>query len=96
MKMADYAALDGAGKFHLIECKGTQHSAGALAAAMADGQSQKQSLICASPGAERRLIGQRLVVGAHMVLESAKRDTQVVVMDPAPLADEPVMLAAQR
>ena len=93
MKMADYAALDGAGKFHLIECKGTQHSAGALAAAMADGQSQKQSLICASPGAERRLIGQRLVVGAHMVLESAKRDTQVVVMDPAPLADEPVMLA---
>lgn len=93
MKMADFAALDEAGKFHLIECKGTQHSIGALSAAMADGQSQKQSLVCASPGAERRLIGQRLVVGAHMVLESATRDTQVVVMDPAPLADEPVALA---
>lgn len=25
MKMADYAALDVSGKFHLIECKGTQH-----------------------------------------------------------------------
>jgi hypothetical protein len=93
MKMADYAALDSAGKFHLIECKGTQHSAGALASAMADGQLQKRSLVCSSPGAERRLVGQRLVVGAYMVLEGATRDTQVVVMDPAPLAEEPIVLA---
>ena len=93
MKMADYAAVDRAGKFHLIECKGTQHSARALARAMADGQLQKQSLVCSSPGAERRLIGQRLVVGAHIVLEGAQRDTQVVVMDPAPLTDEPIVLA---
>jgi hypothetical protein len=41
MKMADYAALDSSGKFHLIECKGTQHSPGGLASAMADGQLQK-------------------------------------------------------
>lgn len=93
MKMADYAALDVSGKFHLIECKGTQHSRGALAAAMEDGRLQKQSLVCSSPGAERRLIGQRLVVGAFMVLEGATRDTTVVITDPAPLAEEPLTLA---
>jgi hypothetical protein len=92
MKMADYAALDPAGKVHLIECKGTQHSSDALASAMADGQLQKQSLVLSSTSAEQRLIGQRLVVGAYIVLEGATRDTQVVVMDPAPLA-EPIVLA---
>ena len=93
MKMADYAALDGSGKFHLIECKGTQHSRGALTTAMEDGRLQKQSLVCSSPGAERRLIGQRLVVGAYMVLEGARRDTTVVVTDPAPLAEQALTLA---
>ncbi len=92
MKMADFAALDPAGKVHLIECKGSQHSPSALAAAMSDGQLQKRSLVCGSPGAERRLIGQRLVVGAFMVLENAARDTQVIVTDPAPLAEEPATL----
>ncbi len=94
-KMADFAALDRSGKVHLIECKGTQHSTAALVRAMAGGQHQKRSLVCASPGAERRLIGQRLVVGALMVLEGATRDTQVWVSDPAPREEHPAILSCR-
>lgn len=92
MKMADYAALDRAGKYHVIECKGSQHSHGALVTAMEEGQWQKRSFVCGSRGAETRIIGQRLVVGAFIVLEGALRDTQVIVMDPAPLAEDPPVL----
>lgn len=87
MKMADYAAVDSGGKFHIIECKGSQGSVSALTAAMADGVFQKQSLICSSPAAERRLIGQRLVTGVSLVLEGAQRDTRVIITDPAPLVE---------
>jgi hypothetical protein len=93
MKMADYAAVDAAGKFHLIECKGTQHSSTALGTAMADGRVQKLSLVSSSRGAEQRLIGQRLVVGTHLTLENAVRPTRVVVQDPAPDRETPVVLA---
>ncbi|MBY5772994.1 hypothetical protein HFN63_23265 [Rhizobium leguminosarum] len=95
MKMADFAAIDSGGKVHLIECKGTQHSATALMGAMADGQLQKQSLVCSSRGAEKRLIGQRLVVGTRLFLETAHRPTQVLIQDPAPVDDTPVMLESR-
>jgi hypothetical protein len=94
MKMADYAAVDARGRFHIIECKGTQQAYSTLGAAMTEGQSQKRSLACQSVAAERRLIGQRLVVGTALTLESSSRDTRVVVMDPAPLAEEPAVLRA--
>lgn len=93
MKMADFAALDGSGKYHLIECKGTQDTKSALLTAMSNGVSQKQSLVCGSTGAERRLIGQRLVVGAHLVLENSTKSTTVRITDPAPLEEDPTSLA---
>lgn len=93
MKMADFAAVDAAGKFHLIECKGTQHSSTALDNAMADGREQKLSLVCSSRGAEQRLFGQRLVVGTQLTLENAVRPTRVVVQDPSPDRETPVVLA---
>lgn len=93
MKMADFAAVDSAGKFHLIECKGTQHSRTALDKAVADGRAQKLSLVCSSRGAERRLIGQRLVMGTQLMLENAVMPTRVVVSDPAPDREAPVVLA---
>ncbi len=95
MKMADFAALDRHGKVHLIECKGTQHSEAALNRAIADGQYQKRSMVCSSRGAEQRLIGQRLVVGTRLALETGQKPTKVIVVDPAPLEDEPVILQAR-
>lgn len=94
MKMADFAAIDQRGKFHLIEIKGTQASPAALAQAMAGGQLQKRSLVCATPAAERRLIGQRLVTGMLLTLENNSRGSEVVVMDPAPDEEEAVALKA--
>lgn len=91
MKMADFAALDQQGKVHLIECKGTQHSDYALHQAIAEGVLQKQSLVCSSPGMERRLIGQRLVVGTRLSQETARRSSRVVVVDPAPDGERIVM-----
>ena len=91
MKMADFVALDQKGKVHLIECKGTQHSTSALTSALEDGVQQKQSLICSSPGMERRLIGQRLVVGTLLTHETAKTPTRVLVVDPAPDGEEMVL-----
>ena len=94
MKMADYAAVDAAGKFHLIECKGTQHSSSALDKGMSDGHEQKLSLVCRSRRAEQRLIGQRLVVGTQLALESGTKPTRVVVRDPAPEREGPMVLAS--
>ncbi len=84
MKMADYAAIDAAGKVHLVECKGTQDSAYSLHKAMSEGQEQKRSVVCSSRGAEKRLIGQRLVVGAQIRLQNTRSDTRVIITDPAP------------
>ncbi|MBL8771074.1 MAG: hypothetical protein JNK30_06790 [Phenylobacterium sp.] len=95
MKMADFAAVDQRGKFHIIEVKGTQSSRAALAKAMLDGQYQKRSLVCATPAGERRLIGQRIVVGTALTLESNARGAEVIVMDPAPDEDEAVSLASR-
>jgi hypothetical protein len=93
MKMADFAALESTGKYHLIECKGTQDTRSALLTAMGNGVSQKRSLMCGTAGAERRLIGQRLVVGAHLVLENSTKNTTVRITDPAPLGEDPATLA---
>lgn len=93
MKMADFAALDSTGKYHLIECKSTQDTRSALLTAMSNGVSQKQSLVCGTTGAERRLIGQRLVVGTHLVPENSTKSTTVRITDPAPLGDDPTTLA---
>jgi hypothetical protein len=94
MKMADYAAVDSDRRFHIIECKGTQQAYSSLAVAMEEGQLQKRSLVCESPATERRLIGQRLVVGTALTLETSNRNTRVVVMDPAPFSEEPAVLRA--
>ena len=92
MKMADFAAIDARGKVHLIELKSTQSSPAALATAMANGQLQKRSLVCATPAAERRLIGQRLVAGSLLTLENSSRGSEVTIMDPAPNEDKAVTL----
>lgn len=84
MKMADYAARDRWGRFHLIECKGTGNSRTALDNAMLTGVSQKHSLVCANPADEKRLIGQRLITGVLLKLEKARTDTVVIIADPSP------------
>lgn len=84
MKMADFAAMDQRGKTHIIEIKGTQSSAAALAKAMASGQDQKRSLVFGLPATEKRVVGQRLVVGSLLTLETSARDAETTVMDPAP------------
>lgn len=93
MKMADFAALDSTGKYHLIECKGTQDSRSALLTAMSNGVPQKQSVVCGTTGAERRLIGQRLVIGTHLMLENSAKSTTVRITDPAPVGEDPTTLA---
>ncbi|MBP6878669.1 MAG: hypothetical protein KBC34_11650 [Phenylobacterium sp.] len=94
MKMADFAATDQRGKTHIIEIKGTQSSESALAKAMAAGQDQKRSLVFGTPAAERRVVGQRLVVGSLLTLETNARGAQTTVMDPAPEQEEAVEIAS--
>ena len=84
MKMADFAAMDQRGRTHIIEIKGTQSSATALAKAMASGQNQKRSLVFGLPATENRVIGQRLVVGSLLTLETNARGAETTVADPAP------------
>ncbi|KQV57385.1 hypothetical protein ASC70_14210 [Caulobacter sp. Root343] len=94
MKMADFAAIDQRGKTHIIEIKGTQSSDYALAKAMASGQDQKCSLVFGTPATERRVVGQRLVVGSLLTLETSSRGAQTTVMDPAPEQEETVEIAS--
>lgn len=94
MKMADFAATDQRGKTHIIEIKGTQSSASSLAKAMASGQEQKRSLVFGTPATERRVVGQRLVVGSLLKLETNAQGAETTVMDPAPDEDEAVEIAS--
>lgn len=94
MKMADFAATDQRGKTHIIEIKGTQSSKAALSRAMASGQVQKRSLVFSTPATERRVVGQRLVVGSLLTLETSARGAQTTVMDPAPDPEEAVEITS--
>lgn len=81
-KCPDYVLEDTAGKFHVLECKGTQSGTAYLAKAMKTGQVQKRGIKIAKP-----LRGDRLVIGLSLAGEGEAGDSELVVIDPE---DEPL------
>lgn len=81
-KCPDFVLEDLTGKFHVLECKGTQSGRGYLSRAMATGQVQKRGIRIA-----KALRGESLVIGISLAGEGEDRNSQLVVVDPE---DEPM------
>jgi hypothetical protein len=77
LKCPDFVMEDQNGKFHILECKGTQSGRGYLNRAMATGQIQKRGIKVA-----KALRGESLVIGISLAGEGEDRDSQLVVIDP--------------
>jgi hypothetical protein len=77
-KCPDFVLEDHHGKFHLLECKGTQSGRGYLDRAMKTGELQKMGIKIA-PG----LRGERLVIGLSLVGEADSEHSQLYVRDPS-------------
>jgi len=77
-KCPDFVLEDSLGKFHLLECKGTQSGRGYLDRAMRTGELQKRGIKIA-PG----LRGERLVIGLSLVGEADTERSQLYVRDPS-------------
>lgn len=83
-KCPDFVMEDVCGKFHILECKGTQSGRAYLDRAMATGQIQKQGIRL--PKAVR---GESLVIGISLAGEGQERNSELVVVDPE---DEPLTI----
>lgn len=81
-KCPDFVLEDMHGKFHVLECKGTQSGSGYLRRAMETGTIQKLGIKVATP-----LRGERLVIGVALAGEGDKTHTELVIQDPE---DEPI------
>ncbi|WP_147426780.1 hypothetical protein [Trinickia fusca] len=76
-KCPDFVIEDQQGKYHVLECKGTQSGRGYLNTAMATGRVQKHGVRIA-----RALRGERLVIGLALAGEEDDYQSQLVVIDP--------------
>lgn len=81
-KCPDFVLEDLHGKFHVLECKGTQSGIRYLERAMATGEHQKAGIRIA-----RALRGERLVIGISLSAEGQEDESQLMVTDPE---DEPL------
>lgn len=75
-KCPDYVIKDSQGRFHVLECKGTQ-SAGYLRGALIQGQRQKHSITFGP-----KIDGQKLVAGLRLRGEGAARPSEIRIVDP--------------
>lgn len=76
-KCPDFVLEDRTGKFHVLECKGTQSGVGYLMSAMRTGQAQKNGIRIAPP-----LRGENLVIGLSLVGEDNDAHSKLFVVDP--------------
>lgn len=76
-KCPDFVIEDRFGKFHVLECKGTQSGRAYLNAAMSTGRAQKHGIRVA-----RALRGESLVIGLALAKEGDDYRSQLVVIDP--------------
>jgi len=76
-KAPDYVILDNAGKWHVLECKGTQSGVGSRDKFLRDALSQKQVILI--NGAIR---GERLAAGLSISHEDQRRGSELRIVDP--------------
>jgi len=86
-KCPDFVLEDLHGKFHVLECKGTQSGRNYLNRAMATGQVQKRGISVA-----KAMRGESLVIGLSLAGEGEDRESQLVVIDPE---DEPLTVVEE-
>jgi hypothetical protein len=77
-KAPDFIAVDQAGKFHIIECKGTQSSPDVLAKQVDGGRPQKMNVRFGKHIPK----GERLVAGCYIPQHSSPYHATMVVRDP--------------
>jgi len=76
-KCPDFVLEDSHGRFHVLECKGTQSGPAALARAMHMGHAQKLGI-----KVDRAYRGERLVIGLCLAGDGSKFPSELVVQDP--------------
>ena len=80
-KCPDFVTRDTLGKYHLIECKGTQSGSAHLAGQLEDGAAQKANIIFSD---EQNQVGQRLAAGIFVASAKSKERSLLAVADPPP------------
>jgi hypothetical protein len=80
-KCPDFVTRDNIGKYHLVECKGTQSSSAHLARQLQDGGPQKVNIIFSD---EQNQVGQRLAAGIYVAGAKSKEPSLLAVADPPP------------
>ena len=86
-KCPDFVLQDLSGRFHVLECKGTQ-TAGYLTGALRTGQEQKAGIEFDSS-----IVGERLVIGISLKGEGEKARSSMRIVDPT--AEVVVKVSAQ-
>src|SRR6266496_1877836 len=76
-KAPDYVILDNAGKWHVLECKGTQSGPSSRDRFLKDALSQKQVILI-----NGAICGERLAVGLAISHEDQRRDSELRIVDP--------------
>ena len=80
-KSPDFIFEDADGKFHIVECKGTQDSPRALMSQLQRGRAQKRNVLFP---AEDRQVAQRLVAGLYIARGNAGARSMLAISDPSP------------
>lgn len=80
-KCPDFVTRDVLGKYHLIECKGTQSGSMHLAGQLTDGTTQKANIIFSD---EQNQVGQRLVAGLFVAGAQSSERSLLAIADPPP------------
>ncbi|MEJ8860091.1 hypothetical protein WKW79_36545 [Variovorax robiniae] len=85
-KCPDFVVTDRSGKFHVLECKGTQIGERSRDKAMENGLPQKRGIAFG-----RHVLGERLVAGLSLVGEASNAKTSLRIVDPvfAPVSEVP-------
>ena len=78
-KSPDFIAVDGLGRLHVLECKGTQSSRGYLKKAMDKGRDQKLNISSAKGIFKTSMVG-----GLFVPLDKSREDAELVFLDPEP------------
>lgn len=84
-KCPDFIFIDAWGKFHIVECKGTQNSRSSLAGQLKKGVQQKESIIFS----DDKHLGQRLVAGLYIAQSDSDEASSLRIVDPDP-PDDPL------
>jgi hypothetical protein len=80
-KCPDFVTRDVSGKYHLIECKGTQSGSAHLSVQLQDAAPQKVNILFSD---EQNQVGQRLAAGLFIASAKSKEKSLLAIADPPP------------